>query len=233
MRRLRFLVLLLLLLAAGGCGPVPAASYGEQLFNDPQFAGSQFNVWSCASCHATREGDARLLSGASLVNAVNRPSYFGGREPRLIDAASFCYVYFMRGPGPLQPDEPRSRALYAYLDTLSAAAEAPALPMTIVLTAADVPRQDASRGAEVYRAGCQSCHGEKTTGRGRNSTLATLLPNVVEQYPQLFPGVAPGLVFIEKIRHGQFFKVGGNMPFFSQEALSDEDLGALLSYLGQ
>ena len=223
----------LVLLALSGCGAMPAASYGEQLFNDPQFAGSQFNAWSCATCHATRDGDARILSGGSLVNAVNRPSYFGGKELRLIDAVSFCYVYFMRGPGPLQPDAARSRALYAYLDTLGAKADVPAVPMTIVLTTADVPRKDVTRGAAVYRDACHVCHGDKTTGNGRNSTLASKLPNVADEYPAIFPGIAPGLVFIEKIRHGQFYKVGGNMPFFSTESLSDEDLGALLSYLGQ
>lgn len=224
---------LLLLALCAGCGPLPAASYGEQLFNDPRFAGSQFNQWSCATCHATRTGDARILPGASLVNAVNRPSYFGGRAPRLIDAVSFCYVYFMRGADPLKPDEPRSRALYEYLASLGNQEPAAAVPMTLVLTTADVPRGDSKRGEQVYQAACQVCHGEKSTGRGRNSPLASLLPNIAEQYPALFPGVPAGLVFIEKIRHGQFFLVGGNMPFYSRESLSDEDVGALLGYLGK
>ena len=221
------------LLCLAGCGSIPAASYGEQLFNDPQFAGSQFNAWSCATCHATRDGDTRILAGASLVNSVNRPSYFGGRQPRLIDAASFCYVYFMRGPGPLAPDAPHSRALYAYLESLGDKADVPALPMTILLATVDVPRGDLKRGEVVYRAACQVCHGEEKTGAGQNSKLASLLPNVAKEYPTIFPGTAPGLVFIEKIRHGQFFKVGGNMPLFSKESLSDEDVGALLAYLGQ
>ena len=221
------------MLCLTGCGAIPAASYGEQLFNDPRFAGSQFNVWSCATCHATRAGDPRILPGASLTNVVNRPSYFGGRQPRLIDAASFCYVYFMRGAGPLQPDEPRSKALYEYLDSLSTTAAAPALPMTIVLTTEDVARGDTTRGEAVYRNACQGCHGAKSSGQGQNSKLASLLPNVAADYPQVFPGIAPGLVFIEKVRHGQFFEVGGNMPFFSRESISDADLGALLSYLGQ
>ena len=39
------------------------------------------------------------------------------------------------------------------------------------------------------------------------------------------------LVVIEKVRHGQFFGVGGTMPLYSREALSDEDLGALLAFL--
>ncbi len=222
-----------LAVGASGCLPVAAPAYGEQLFNDPQFAGSQFNQSSCATCHAARPGDARILPGASLVNAANRPSYFGGREPRLIDAVSFCYVFFMRGAGPLKPDEPRSRALYEYLASLDTPQPASAVPMTLVLNTADVPSKSGPRGEEVYRAACHVCHGDKATGLGRNSPLASILPDVAEQYPALFPGVPARLVFIEKIRHGQFFRVGGNMPFYSRESLSDDDVGALLGYLGQ
>ena len=36
---------------------------------------------------------------------------------------------------------------------------------------------------------------------------------------------------IEKVRHGKFFSVGGNMPLFSLEALSDAQLGDVLAYL--
>ena len=57
------------------------------------------------------------------------------------------------------------------------------------------------------------------------------LPGVTADYPEDFPGVEPSLVVIEKVRHGRFFDIGGEMPLFSQEALSDEDLGALLAYL--
>lgn len=223
---------LLVLTLVAGCTPAPAASYGEQLFNDPKFAGSQFNKWSCATCHSVREGDARILSGGTLIDAVNRPSWFGGRSARLIDAASFCYVYFMRGPDPFDPTEPRSRALYEYLASLGMTPDAPALPMTLVLNIVDVPRGDIKRGEAVYRGACLTCHGEKSTGKGHNSPLASILPNVADDYATVFPGIEPGIVFLEKIQHGQFFGVGGNMPYFSREVLSDEDLGALLAYLG-
>ena len=58
------------------------------------------------------------------------------------------------------------------------------------------------------------------------------MPEVFNDYDLLFPGVPKQLVVIEKVRHGQFFGVGGNMPLYSLEALSDEDLGALLAFLG-
>jgi thiosulfate dehydrogenase len=54
---------------------------------------------------------------------------------------------------------------------------------------------------------------------------------VADDYPAEFPGVDPSLVVIEKVRHGRFFGIGGEMPLFSSEALPDPALGDLLEYL--
>jgi thiosulfate dehydrogenase len=226
---MRAFVLGSLLLVASACTQ-SAQQYGEQLFTDPQFSGSKFDTWSCSTCHATKDDDTRLLSGHPLAGSAQRPSYWGGNTPRFIDAASFCYVYFMRGPKALEPTEPRSRALYEYLASLKGPADAK--PYTVVANLADVPRTDASRGEQVYASACKDCHGELHTGKGQNTPMASILPDISNEYGMLFPGVAPSLVFIEKVRHGQFFGVGGNMPPFGLERLSDADLGALLKYLG-
>ncbi len=216
-------------LAFSAC-TLSAERYGEQLFTDAQFSGSRFNAWSCSTCHATTEADTSLKSGHTLAGATERPSYWGGKQQRLIDATSFCYVYFMRGAKPLEPSEPRSRALYEYLASLKGTAEAK--PATFIPNLpSDVPRGDKARGADVYASACRDCHGELHTGKGRNSELASVLPDVKDEYATVFPGIAPSKVFIEKVRHGQFFAVGGNMPLFAVERLSDEDLGALLAYL--
>ena len=218
-----------LALALSACAPT-AKDFGEQLFNDPLYAGSQFNAWACATCHSTSATDTRILSGSTMVDVASRPSWWGGNEVRLIDAASFCYVSFMRGAVSLNPTEPRSRALYEYLKSISPSPAADPQPLTVVQNVKEVPRGDATRGAEVYRLACLSCHGEVHTGAGRNSDRASILPDVQADYGTIFPGVAPSLVFVEKVRHGQFFGVSGNMPLFSTERLSDEDLGALLQY---
>lgn len=220
---------LCVVLAVAGCSQ-SAKQYGEQLYTDPAFAGSKFNAWSCETCHATKEDDTRLLSGHPLGGVTKRPTYWGGKSERLIDAASFCYVYFMRGPKAFEADEPRARALYEYLASLEGSADAK--PITFVQNIVDVPRGDVARGEQVYASACRDCHGALHTGDGRSSTLASILPEVKDEYAQLFPGVPPGVVFIEKVRHGQFFAVGGNMPPFGVERLSDQDLGALLAYLG-
>ncbi len=231
---MKWQVLGLLALGAVGCGPVKAVDYGEELFRDARLSESEFNSFSCATCHATTATPeaGRMYSGYTLHNVASRPSWWGGYETRLLDAVNFCYTAFMRGVTPLTPDEPRSRALYEYLVSLSPEPSAQALPFTVVKDIADVPRGDTGRGEAVYRAACQDCHGAVHSGQGRLTELAPVLPEVTREYGELFPDVPAGLVVIEKTRHGRFFGVGGNMPPYSLEALSDEDLGALLAYLG-
>lgn len=217
------------LLALGGC-TIPAREFGALAFHDPAFSGSQFNTWSCHTCHATRADDPRILSGAPLVGVTERTGWYGGRANSLFEAVQFCYVAFMRG-SKLEPEEGRSRALYEYLTTLKAKEPQAPFTFTVVGDVADVPRGEKELGGEVYKRACHDCHGALRSGAGANTTRATRLPDVFAEYPTLFPGVPPSLVVIEKVRHGQFFGVGGNMPLYSKEALSDEQLGALLSYL--
>ncbi|AKJ08212.1 thiosulfate dehydrogenase [Archangium gephyra] len=220
-------------LLAAGCGPTPAAEYGEELFRDAALSESQYNSFSCATCHATTATPpaGKVYVGLSLHNVASRPHWFGGYETRLLDAVNFCYTAFMRGVTPLTPEDPKSRALYEYLVSISPEAQAPAQPFTLVKNISDVPRGSASEGERVYEAACQDCHGEPHTGKGRLTELASILPEVANDYGTIFPGVPAGLVFIEKVRHGRFFGVGGNMPPYSQEALSDQELGALLEFL--
>ncbi len=231
---MRWALLMMGLLAAGCGGATSATNFGEELFQDSRLSESDFNSFSCATCHATTATPERgvIYSGHSLYNSAFRPSWWGGYETNLLDAVNFCYVNFMRGISPLTPEEPKSRALYEYLVQLSPDRQAPALPFTVVKDIEDVPRGDTGRGAEVYRAACQTCHGETHTGRGRITQLAPLLPEIADSYGTLFPGVPKQVVVIEKIRHGQFFGIGGTMPLYSREALSDGDLGALLAFLG-
>ncbi|OJT19278.1 cytochrome C oxidase Cbb3 [Archangium sp. Cb G35] len=229
---MRWLGLGVVLLAAG-CGPRPAAEYGEELFRDAALSESQYNSFSCATCHATTATPPadKVYAGLSLYNVASRPHWFGGYETRLLDAVNFCYTAFMRGVTPLAPEDPESRALYEYLVSISPDAQAPAQPFTLVKDIVDVPRGSASEGERVYKAACQDCHGEPHTGKGRISELASILPEVAKDYDTLFPGVPHRIVFIEKVRHGRFFGVGGNMPPYSQESLSDQELGALLEFL--
>ncbi|MBN9681041.1 MULTISPECIES: c-type cytochrome [unclassified Corallococcus] len=239
MRGVRGGVAALLVGVLAGCGgdtagPVAAADYGEALFQDPGLSPSEYNQFSCATCHVTTPEAPgwRIDSGHTLYNVAARPSWWGGSETRLMDAVNFCYVNFMRGVTKLEVEEPRSRSLYEYLSRISPDAQAPALPFTVVKDIQDVPRGDVTRGEAVYQTACHHCHGAPHTGEGRLTDFASVLPEVTQTYDQVFPGIPHAQVVIEKVRHGPFFGVGGNMPLYSTEALSDADLGALLLYLG-
>jgi len=240
MTRARAVLAFVAVLAPGGCSeppstePIAAADLGEQLFHDPGFSDSEYNDFSCATCHADRadaRDDQRIHSGYSLVDAAFRTSFWGGYETRLVDAVSFCMVFFMRGTA-IEPTDPRGRALYEYLVASSPNRPSPALPLTVVANISSVPRGDSDHGADVWRGACQICHGAPHTGRGRISDLASVVPETSIEFADEI-GADPDLVVIEKVRHGQFFGVGGNMPLFSREALSDEDLGAMLAYLAR
>ncbi len=79
-----------------------------------------------------------------------------------------------------------------------------------------------------------SRHGTAHAGVGRLRDIIPVLPEesvrAFEAYG--FDRAKVRLVFVEKVRHGAFFGLFGNMPPYSKEALSDEDLGSLLSFLG-
>jgi thiosulfate dehydrogenase len=90
----------------------------------------------------------------------------------------------------------------------------------------------------VWDNACRECHGDPHTGSGRITEKASLVPDdsaalakVLAQQQNASVATTTQLIVIEKIRHGEFFGVGGIMPPFSQEQMSDDDIGALLSFL--
>jgi thiosulfate dehydrogenase len=220
--------------AGWACGEeeVPAATFGERLFRDPHLSTSPFNVFSCATCHqaiAEPVSPPPLDAGFNLYNVVHRPSWWGGFETRLVDAINVCLTSFMGG-GALDPAAPSARQLYEYLAAKSPLDPAPALPLTVVKIITDLPALtgDAARGADVYGRACRRCHGEPHTGAGRLATWVSVVP---EDTINFFPQNARAVV-VEKIRHGRFFDIGGVMPLYPVESISDEQIADLLAYIG-
>jgi thiosulfate dehydrogenase len=220
---------LLIVVAAAGCGARPALEYGRALFDDPGVSDAKSNPFRCASCHDVT-ADSPLRPGYTLYDAAVRPSWWGGSEVTLLDAVNQCVVELMRGHA-LTVDDEKSRALYVYLQSLAPDGSAPARPLTIVQDIVDVPSGDAGRGAQVWRGGCQGCHGDPHTGKGRIADIASIVPDESLAAHGTSPTMGARPVVIEKVRHGKFFRVGGNMPLFSLEVVSDEQLGDLLAYL--
>lgn len=226
---------LLALLAAGACSSeISGAERGEELFSSTSLSPSSLNVFSCSTCHTADTGDSVSdgEAGYRLFGATRRTRFWGGDYDSVREAVDACLDFFMKRRDPLDPEEDDFHALYEYLLSISPD-EAPTdpLPFTVVENVVDVERGDPGRGAEVYERSCNHCHGAAGTAAGSILRTEINLPGITETYGDLFPGVDPSLVVIEKVRHGRFFNVGGDMPLFSQEALSNEDLGALLAYL--
>lgn len=212
-----------------------AIDQGKKLFSDPRVGGSTFNELSCNLCHAEHDGESTsLLAGAPLAGATQRPSYWGGQETTLLGAINACLYYFMLADRDWKGDEPEAEAIYAYLESLPASDDEKApWPFTIAPLTDGEPADD-GLGKALYADACASCHGAKTTGQGRKVARAPILPDdTLAEHPLgEYTALERRVVFVEKTRHGGFLGYGGQMPPFSAEILSDEQMLALLGYLG-
>ena len=221
---------LLILLGCGGSQTVPAAQLGERLFANPGLSTSPFNAMSCSTCHQVAKAPApRNDPGFNLYDVVHRPSWWGGYETTLLSAANFCLTEFMGGRA-LSADEDQARELFEYLEQNSPNDPAPALPLTVVknVTALTDLSGDAARGKNVYDRSCRRCHGDPHTGNGRLSSKVSIIPN---DTLSAFPTNAR-TVTVEKVRHGRFFNIGGIMPLYAVEAISDQEIADVVVYLG-
>jgi thiosulfate dehydrogenase len=225
---------LLVLLAAGCVIDTPAAEKGRALFEDPAgLSASTLNQISCATCHDTEEGATSKKTGSTLFGVTARTSFWGGQEPRLLDAVNACLTLFLRGD-PLDETSEKSRQLWEFLASITPD-DAPGdpVPVTIPESITPLPLGDATRGARLFADACEPCHGAPHTGEGNLiEPDEIVLPEATAEYAEVFPGVMPGLVVIEKVRHGRFFGIGGVMAPFSIERLSDAELSDLLAFLG-
>jgi thiosulfate dehydrogenase len=219
-----------LVLFSFGCTQT-AREYGRHLMGDVGLAGSSENAFSCNTCHEQTATPAHLRPGYTLFDTAARPSYWGGFQLSLLDAINQCLVNFMRSDKELSPTDDRSRALYVYLTSISPDATAPALPLTVVQNIVDIKSGDPMAGKALYQDGCANCHGQPHTGTGRISVKQSIIPDDSLAAHGTDPMTGARIITIEKVRHGKFFNVGGNMAPYSVETLSDAQVGEILAYL--
>ncbi len=221
-------VLAVAALSLVACAPPTPVERGAALFDDPGLSESSSNAMACSTCHVPGAIPAgRIPVGGSLAGVTQRPSFFGGGELDLRAAINFCLRRFMRAPArePLRADDPRGRDLLSYLETLDGPPDA--VPFTLGDLADDLPPGDAARGAATWDAACRNCHGAPSTGADRLAAYVTLIPDAtIEEH-----GDEARIRTIEKVRNGQFYGAGGEMPPFSLERLSDAELADVLSFL--
>lgn len=223
-------------LLVAGCGSRPAVDYGRALFSDATVSTAASNPFKCSTCHETGATTMKSLPGYTMYDAAVRPAWWGGTVTTLLDATNQCVTQFMRGKA-LAPDDDKGRALFVYLESLAPDMPSPmqlltqVQPLSVTQNIVDVPSGDATRGKMWWDQGCGNCHGAPHTGDGRISDVASLVPDDSLAAHGTDPKTGARPVVIEKVRHGKFFNVGGNMPLFSLEALSDAQLGDILAYL--
>jgi thiosulfate dehydrogenase len=208
-----------------------SAARGQELFTSRASSASKQNLFSCSSCHDSGAPAAWLKPGASLVGVTQRRKFWGGQEVDLLASLNACRRYFMFASSELTPANPEADALYAFLLSLEPGSAEP-VPFTIVRDIEDLPLGDAASGHVVYARACSFCHGGMHTGAGRLHDRVPLLPeDTLASHAEFTPRVQR-LIFIEKVRHGLFLGYGGDMPPFSREVLSDEQVSDLLQALG-
>lgn len=210
-----------------------AVDHGRALFNGEVGSGSPLNDYACSTCHLAEPdaGDTRMLTGATLAGAPLRPTFWGGQENDLLRSINNCRFYFMLNSQPWAAEDEEAEATYAYLVSLPGG-DAGAQSFTVVSGVTDVAPGDGARGAQVFASACSACHGAAHTGEGRISERAPTLPEQTLMDHVGYSADDKRLVFVQKVRHGGFMGYGGTMPPFSLEALSDAQLGDLLSFLG-
>jgi len=212
-----------------------AVEHGKDLFSDPKISTANKYGFSCSTCHRAEAaaGDTRLLPGYDLGGAVDRPTFWGGQRSDLLQAINDCRYLFMNAPQAWRGDEEEAKAVFAYLVSVPKTQSA-AIPMTILAVAQDLPGGDRARGEQVYDGACRVCHGAAHTARGRLKDTIPLLPEEsADSFVRLynFDKSQVRVTFIEKVRHGGFLGLYGNMPLYTYESMSDADLSALLTFL--
>jgi thiosulfate dehydrogenase len=208
-----------------------AADHGRVLFDEHVASPSPGNPFSCATCHPGPDADDRIYPGGPLGGATTRTTFWGGARIDLLESINDCRLSFMDARTPWTKDDEDARDMFAWLE----AQPGPPTPIafTAVVSAPDLPPGDPARGRSAFDRACSKCHGAIHTGKGRLASFAPILPDEVNAAHAALAPVDRRLAFLRKIREGAFISTAGSMPPFSREALSDDDVAAVLAYLGQ
>ncbi|UPW16937.1 DM13 domain-containing protein [Agarivorans sp. TSD2052] len=199
---------------------------GQQLFNQADVNGNQF---ACSTCHATQENNQQLDSNQlhrpahPLFNAVKRNAFYNGNFSELIDAVNNCRVDWM-DTSSYREDSEQWTALQQYLESLTDSTTAEEIVFNQVPAITDFSGANAAHGEQLFNQTCATCHGENAVG----SNLAKNLNG---------SGLSAAQV-ASKVRSSgpsasEYFSnlVEGNMPFWSEQRLANQDLADIASYV--
>ncbi len=231
----------------GAAGPTPLSGFDNRLCQDPDAESvaegeivystpdpGMDGIWafSCSTCHDSVPVAQRTTRrpGHTLHDAVRRPTFKNGRVADFLGAANVCRVDWMLASR-WTDDSEDFLDLVSYLHSLS-----PVEPVSTYTWELSVPsvtgpsNGDAVIGCGVFHDSCSRCHGEN--GAGTDAGPALFFPELGEVL------YTPDFVR-EKVRlsgpTGTVYDdlIGGQMPFWTQEQLSDVELEQVVAYLMQ
>lgn len=213
--------------------PTPAptpqgnAGRGEGVFTTAVSGGNQF---SCANCHSISE-DANGLATADnlhrpahpLFNVMNRSSFHNGNTAMLFDAVNICREDWQDATVFTESSQDWLD-LEAYFQQESNSDAASNITSTLIDPITDFSSGDIAAGQTRFNETCATCHGENALGTNLAANLTTRVvsANRVSQKVRT-SGPTTSSVFAGL--------TGGNMPFWSQERLSDENLANIAVYV--
>ena len=213
--------------------PTPAAIDGAMVYMNPQPGG---NTFACAFCHALTEPaiDSFTRPGHAIGDALRRPNYKNGLLPNFLDAVNTCLDVWMTVSTPWTEDTPEFQALSDFLaseDTGSGVAPtlsfAKADPLSFAADNSNV-NGDPVAGQEKFNSSCAICHGADAIGTIRAPQLAGRYnfnnsANIIARKVRL-SGPTDHTIY-------QGDSVGGVMPFWAEDRISNDDLENVIAFI--
>ena len=210
-------------LLAAACGddssePLDGRLVYEQPFEDG-------NSFACATCHALSEpaADGFRRPGHPIGDATRRPSFKNGLFTDVRDAVNTCVDEWMDAD-PLSENDPRWRALFAFLDAQATVEVAEPIAIQIVSPPADLSGGDMITGMTLFNGSCAVCHGPDAVG--------------TERAPSLIGEELDAETIARRVRTSGFRGsttyeglTGGRMPFWGADRISDDELLDLVAYV--
>lgn len=231
-------VYLLSFLFTGGATPPALSAFEERVCGTPtektiergamiySAADPLGNLFSCATCHDVTPPveDAPLVRpGHSLHDALSRPHYKNGRVETFLGAANVCRFDWMI-TNVWTEDDPDFLDVVSFLKSMATPGPAEPIEIHIVPPRVKGPATgDAMRGCETFHTRCVICHSEGASGSDLAPTLVAfpLEPDYIRQRARL-SGNPDGV-------YGDL--IGGVMPFWGEDRLSDDQLEDIVTYL--
>lgn len=215
------------------CQPADPTSIeeGRAVYSSPDPESENQYAFSCATCHSDLPAGEETIRmpGHTLFDAVRRPHFKNGQVATFLGAANVCRTDWMLTRAWADADED-FLDLVSYLHSIAPPGPAPAYTYAIRPPSRQGPTTGiAQAGCELFHNACVICHGPSAGGTPRGPQL--LFPQLGEPSfddPDFIREQVRLSGPMESVYEGL---IGGVMPFWTPDRLSDAELEDLVAYL--